>query len=205
MNPVKTHCGECRNETNHSILTKHEYSGHNEDADIGYWGEYQIVQCGGCGEISFRHVYSSSEEPQETEERYPNPDVRKPIDGFTSFPKKTRWIYQETLKALSNDTPILAAIGLRALIESVCKHQKTTANDLKGRIDQLIGLGLLTKTQADFLHQHRFMGNEAAHEIESPDSDDLDLALDIAETILKTIYVLPKKADRIRSGRGSAS
>jgi hypothetical protein len=203
MTSIKTRCGDCRKETNHSILANYDYSGHNEDAGIQWWGKYQIVKCRGCGEISFRHIYDSSEDPQETEKRYPDPDARKPMDGYLSFPRKTRWIYQETLKALSNDTPTLAAIGLRALIESVCKHQKTTARSLEKKINQLVDMGLLTKTQADFLHQHRFMGNEAAHEIEAPDSDDLDAALDIAETVLKTIYVLPKKADKIRSGRGS--
>lgn len=203
MKSIKTRCGDCRKVTNHSILADYDYSGSNDDAGIQWWGNYQIVKCGGCGDISFRHIYDSSEDMQETEERYPDPDARKPMDGYISFPKKTRWIYQETLKALSNDMPTLAAIGLRALIESVCKHQNATASNLKKRIDELVVIGLLTKTQADFLHQHRFMGNEAAHEMEAPDSDVLDAALDIAETVLKTIYVLPKKADKIKAGRGS--
>jgi hypothetical protein len=203
--PIKTRCGDCGRETDHSILEDHGCSGYNEDAGIQWESKYQIVKCLGCGEISFRHVYDSSEEMQETEERYPDPYAKKPMDEYSSFPRKTRWIYKETLKALSNDMPILAAIGLRALIESICKHQKTTGSNLGKRIDQLVDMGHLTKTQADFLHQHRFMGNEAAHEIEAPESDALDAALDIAETLLKTIYVLPKKADKMKSGRVSTT
>ena len=59
-------------------------------------------------------------------------------------------------------------------------------------------MGLLSKKQAEFLHNHRFMGNEAAHEMVAPKPEHLVAALDIAETLLKTIYVLPKMADKIK-------
>jgi len=64
-------------------------------------------------------------------------------------------------------------------------------------IDELASVGLLSKKQADFLHSHRFMGNEAAHEIVSPKPEHLIAALDIAETLLKTIYILPEMAEQI--------
>jgi len=47
-------------------------------------------------------------------------------------------------------------------------------------------MGLLSAKQAEFLHNHRFMGNEAAHEIVAPNRR-LVAAIDIAETLLKTI------------------
>ena len=50
------------------------------------------------------------------------------------------------------------------------------------------------------------MGNEAAHEIVAPKAQDLIAALDIAETLLKTIYVLPNVAASIkRSGQAASS
>jgi len=39
------------------------------------------------------------------------------------------------------------------------------------------------------------MGNVAAHEIVAPKPTELVAALDIAETLLKTIYVLPEVAE----------
>jgi len=42
------------------------------------------------------------------------------------------------------------------------------------------------------------MGNEAAHEMVAPKPEHLVAALDIAETLLKTIYVLPEMADKIK-------
>lgn len=95
---------------------------------------------------------------------------------------------------MGNNAPILAAIGIRAIIESVCKDLNTGKRNLEKNIDSLADLGHLSKTQADMLHNHRFMGNVAAHEIQPPKPANLIAALEIAETLLKTIYVLPKVA-----------
>lgn len=104
----------------------------------------------------------------------------------------------ETLKALSSGMPLLAAIGLRALIESICLEQKTKSRTLAKGIDELAANGLLSQKQAEFLHNHRFMGNVAAHEIEAPKPEHLIAALEIAETLLKTIYILPEIAEQIK-------
>lgn len=62
-------------------------------------------------------------------------------------------------------------------------------------------MGWLSQKQAETLHMHRFMGNVAAHEIQAPKPQELIAALDIAETLLKTIYILPDMADSIKTGR----
>jgi hypothetical protein len=45
------------------------------------------------------------------------------------------------------------------------------------------------------------MGNAAAHEIESPDRAEFEAALDIAESLLKTLYVLPMLAQDMRKSQ----
>jgi hypothetical protein len=141
---------------------------------------------------------------EEYESLYPNRmEEREPIVGYEAFPKRTRQIYMEVLKALNTGAPLLSAIGLRALIESVCLEQQTKAKNLAGGIDELADLGFLSKKQAEFLHEHRFMGNDAAHEIKAPEPQELVAALDIAETLLKTIYILPQTAAAINPERRS--
>ena len=100
----------------------------------------------------------------------------------------------------------LSGIGLRALIESICKDQGMQEN-LEKRIDGLASNGVLTIRQASILHAHRFLGNAAAHEITSAHPSELDVALEIAEHVLKTIYMIPssqksyhwEKKNRVRS------
>ncbi|WP_424195227.1 DUF4145 domain-containing protein [Ampullimonas aquatilis] len=200
---IKVLCRSCKHPTNHDILFNKDDSGETGDGDIRWWADHQVLQCCGCDDISFRTSHSDTESvdpytgmPEEFEVLYPNrTDGRPPIDGHENFPQKTRRIYSETLKALNHNALILGAIGLRALIESVCLEQKTKAKVLAKGIDELAESGLLSKKQAKFLHAHRFMGNVAAHEMIAPKATELVAALDIAETLLKTIYILPEVAE----------
>jgi hypothetical protein len=122
------------------------------------------------------------------------------MQGYEYFPTRTRSVYIEVLKAMNTGAPILAAIGLRAIVESVCAEKNVSGRNLEQRIDKLAEIGVLAGAQAEFLHGHRFIGNTAAHEITAPRPKELVAALDIAETLLKTIYVLPQLAPSIITG-----
>ena len=54
---------------------------------------------------------------------YPSRTVRKPIEDHYYLPPKVREVYEETLTAISNGAPILAAIGIRAVVEAVSQRQ----------------------------------------------------------------------------------
>ena len=174
---------------------------------VGWWTNHQIIKCRGCDTISFRIISGSSEdinpytgEYEVREFLYPNREKERiAIMGHEEFPVKTRHIYLETLNALNTTSPILTAIGLRAIIESVCIDKCVLGASLKGKIDQLVSQGYLARTQADFLHTQRFMGNEAAHEIKQPKPGQLIPAIDIIETLLKAIYILPKLNSELRT------
>ena len=110
-------------------------------------------------------------------------------------------IYGETLAALDNSLPLLGAIGLRAIIETICKDREAKGNDLMERIKSLATQGILTREQADILHKLRFLGNVSAHEVRSAKSEELIAALDIAETMIKTIYILPELGKSIQTDK----
>ena len=59
----------------------------------------------------------------------------------------------------------------------------------------------LVQTQADLLHEERYIGNFALHEMKTPTKEDLEDGLQIIEVLLKTIYVLPDHAARLRTQR----
>jgi hypothetical protein len=201
---LKVVCPICHQTTRHDVLAEIKSSG--SENQIDWWVTCQIIQCRGCEEVSFRKVNVCSEDfdPEtdgllERESLYPSRAIpRKPIAEFYHFPEQISHIYREVLKAIDNDALILAAIGLRAVVEAICIDQSTTGLNLKERIHQLAAQGLLSQRQADILHMFRFMGNIAAHEIKSPSLKDLLVALDIAETLLKTIYILPHRVKFIR-------
>lgn len=207
MDPIKAPCRTCKCTTKHEVLQTHPTSGSDEEHGIDYWTNYQIIKCLGCDTVGYRSASSCSEyydhetmEPYEEVEIYPDPNAKTPresveIDRY--LPADTLRIYRETIAAIEADLPLLTAVGLRAIVESVCVDLKTGTKNLKDGIDALAQNGNLSKSQADYLHKHRFMGNEAAHQVRPPNHEQLICALDIAETLLKTIYVLPRLAARI--------
>jgi hypothetical protein len=203
----KFDCTECNRPTSHDILHTEEVSDYNEDIGEHWGASYHIVRCRGCDATSFAEVSWNSEEvdpegqPIFKTNLYPSRGVRKPIEGVYHLPKKAYLVYMETLAALSNKAPILAAIGVRAVVEAICADKNATDGNLERKIDQLVQDGHLASSQAEFLHLQRFMGNAAAHEIEPPDRTEFEAAVDIVESLLKTLYILPMLAQDMRKSQ----
>ncbi|MDO9108921.1 MAG: DUF4145 domain-containing protein [Coriobacteriia bacterium] len=167
--------------------------------------EHQIVECNGCKTVSFRHLHVNSEdisisrqgdlEHDITEQLYPRRAVgRRSLGDVYLLPASVRRIYQETQQALVNDSPVLVGIGIRAIVETVCKDLNAEGKDLEKRIDDLVGKQLLTPSGAAVLHQLRILGNKAAHEVKPHDLEQLLLAMDVVEHLLQGAYVFPAKA-----------
>jgi hypothetical protein len=200
-------CTECNRATNHEILHIEEIDGHDKESEI-HWGKsYKTVRCRGCGNISFAAESWNSEDCDQEGQPvfrgalYPSRTVRKPIENHYFLPEKVRRVYEETLSALGNKAPILAAIGIRAIVEAVCKDKECKRHNLEGNIDLLVEKGHLAADQAGFLHLQRFMGNAAAHEIAPPEKEELQAALDIAENLLINLYVLPELAQKMKKSQ----
>lgn len=197
-------CRSCDGKTYHKVLKSvHTYA---SDGDIDVWDDYEIVCCQGCKNVSFRSKTMCSENvvmDQETGEEFLAEDIelypnriagRKQIRDVYSLPFEVRQIYNETHIAVCNRSNILAGIGIRALVEAVCKEKNAKGNNLEKRIDDLAIKNVLTQEQADTLHSTRLIGNKSAHEIIAPHSSVLDIAMDIVENLIKTVYIIPKKA-----------
>jgi hypothetical protein len=54
---------------------------------------------------------------------------------------------------------------------------------------------------ADILHELRFLGNEAVHQLDRPSTKELTLAIDIIHHILDALYEIPKKAETLRDNK----
>lgn len=111
------------------------------------------------------------------------------------MPQKVALIYKETILALTNHSPILAGIGLRVLLEAVCKEKDAKGKDLFEKIDSLVASKVLTPMSATILHKIRTLGNLAVHEVQPHTEKQLSLAMDIIEHLLKDVYILPMQAN----------
>ncbi|HDY98785.1 MAG TPA: DUF4145 domain-containing protein [Pseudomonas sabulinigri] len=196
---------------------------------IDWSSSHQVVQCQGCMSSSFRQVNWFSEDmhqigPDEWDDGervtlYPKrSNNTRAIKEFWEVPNNLRRIYRESIDCFNNDSFTLTAAGLRALIEGLCAElgvidgPKTIAkkdltqevkrfSNLEGKISGLHEKGFLTEKSANLLHEHRFMGNAAVHELAHPSRDELALAIEIIEHTFDSIFEIPAKGDELKHRR----
>jgi len=217
---MKSFCIQCNRPTNNKVLKQEKV--HYREDDGGWWEEtdFQIIQCSGCDDISFRKVYTDAQIAQFAEEgddiygqelfpkRGPNSIS---IRNFSNIPLNIKGIYRETVDAFNNEQLILCCGGLRALIEGICldkgvkgiikkdkKGSDYLQSNLEGKIEGLSEKGYLTKDSAASLHELRFLGNEALHELTKPSIPEIKLAIEIIELAIDNIYELQHKSMKLK-------
>lgn len=208
----------------------YRYGPGESDQDSMEWTDrYQVIKCLGCDAFSFRHRnwFSGAQEyfgPDDyhdgtTERLYPQrgKDVLAAKD-FYNVPKNLRSIYKEVIACFNNESPVLCAAGLRASIEGLCaangvndgpveltRSDGTTEtkrkSNLEGKISGLFEKGFLTKRNAELLHEHRYIGNEAVHELSRPSDTGLKIAIEIVEHMFESLYEIPEKAEALKIAR----
>ena len=190
-------CESCKTSTEHKILAS--IDNYYQTEEDKYWESYQIIQCQGCNNESFRKINWSTDDYDLEGHYHPFEEIfpsriegRGVLKDFHHIPEKIRKIYLETDEALCNKQYILAGIGIRIIIEAVCKQKRVKGRDLKEKINKLAELKMISAINAKVLHKSRILGNYSAHEIKDYDYDKLLPAIDAVENILKAIYILPK-------------
>ena len=206
-------CGNCKNITKAKVLSRVKLEGREFVGDellFGWDDTMEIIQCQGCEELLLKkshtnsedsyHVESESgyeEQPVITERFFPNPEQdRVAIQDDHLLPAGLRRIYFETVKALNEDSPVLAGIGIRAIVETICKDKQAEGNRLDQKINSLVKLDVLAQGGAEVLHKVRTLGNRSAHEVEPHNSVSLGLAMDVVEHLIKGVYILPHHAQQ---------
>lgn len=219
------HCNRCSGKTFHNLV--HVFV---QDMPNGEAVSWQIVRCAGCLLPSFYKEHSRENQDgwEVTESfEYPVRHYRSPLD-FINAPANLDEIYTETIDAFNRGSYIFCAGGLRALVEGICadqnvhdgpKRDKTTGafvqkkdgsgvvrdKNLECRIEGLVEHKVLYEKDARMLHQHRYLGNEALHEIKVPARSTLEAAIEMIEYIMQRLYTIQPRVDELERLRDSAS
>jgi hypothetical protein len=212
-------CANCGHKhRKHGVLHK-EVKRIYQDPDGGPYEEeyHRLVECMGCESIKYVassqefYGYDSDESdykvypdaPGTSKRREPaiSPDDAIGDDGKPLVPEQVWKMYKETLDALNAGVRTLAGGGLRATVEAICLNNGIENGNLQVKINELAKKNLLTNAQAELLHEERYLGNAALHELATPSPQDLEDGLGIVEGLITTIYVLPSKAQRLKQRR----
>ena len=227
-NVIKIICAECNNTTKHKVVTSvdidiEEISETLID-EFYSSSHYQIVECLGCEKHSFRYEHTNSEdyhpdgEPYMTDFIYPDRKINSIfIKNILDLPFSIERIYKETIHCYNSENYTLCGAGLRALVEGLCNEHLTDKDiedfikakgskkggiiSLFDKINCLGKKGTITIEIADILHELRFLGNDAVHELAVPHPIHLKLGIDIIENIFDNLYTLPSNAKKMKRTR----
>jgi len=222
-------CEKCQNSTRHMVLAS--VDGVDSDTydnkfSVDWSYSYQIVECQGCSKKSFRLIHSHSEDfditigkARQIEVLYPKRGIFfLSINDYYNVPPNLLRIYEETINCFNNGNLTLCGAGVRALVEGVCKESGIKSgnvefrkNDgtlstkksegLQGKINGLYEEGKLTKANAEILHEHRYLGNTAVHDLSIPSREELTLAIEIVENVFDSLYEIPEKGMELKNKR----
>lgn len=225
---IKVLCNSCKNSTKHKILSSINEKGTepwDSTHDFHWNTDFEIIQCLGCETVSFRSHHINSEHDDHEGRSIPTvriyPQRSKDtlaLKSYMNVPFNLQRIYRETIESYNYGNLTLCGVGVRALVEGLCQENGITGGNveytkpdgkkenrrntnLQGKINGLHENGKLTAQSAEILHEHRFLGNEAVHELSAPSKEDLGLAIEIVENVFDTLYEIPNKEQQLKSKR----
>lgn len=179
----------------------------DDEADFHAQNVHALLQCLGCDSVTYRKLSSDSETYDfdgyaEWAEFFPEANKIETMADSEYLPNRVSNIYDETIKAISAGQNILAAIGIRTLIEAVCTEKDTRGDNLHGKILDLKEKGVVTEGESEILIKIKNIGNKAAHNTVKHTKSQLSVALDVVEHMLASTYIIPEKAEKAFRERG---
>ena len=176
------YCNTCKVETHHELKATHTRAYelvHSKDEEDEYTGfeevrGFRFWICLGCDTATLEVVRTNTGmlDPKARDNVwkslgfYPERERRHwPAKQFLHLDEKLARIHQETIESFNKDLRILCAVGLRALLEGICADKGVAGGSLQKKIDGL--KDHLPSNIVESLHGFRFMGNEAAHELQT--------------------------------------
>jgi len=208
-------CNNCGIATNHILRARYSTTIHvhhglesddGSEGDVhGKEGRYSTWMCAGCNSVTFQYSYMEEVQDGYYDENiafFPTLEVRSKY--FRNLNTKLSSLYSEVFACFQKGSLLLCTIGLRALIEGVCRDKGLTEGNLEDKVNGLVRF-LPSLNIIETLHALRFAGNDAAHELEALSREDAGLAIEIVEDLLNYLYDLDYKATQIRSRSKTAA
>lgn len=169
-----------------------------------------MLKCSGCGAIKLRHSEWFSEYTDEHGNcvprirYYPSAIFRSHPKWFWNFALEVSLndgnphdLLAEVYVALQNDQRALAAMGIRALLENVMIEKVGDQGTFYANLKKFETEGFVSRIQRKRLETIFEAGHAAMHRLYKPSKEDLITLVDIAESIVESIYIHGSKVERL--------
>ncbi len=202
----KIFCNTCKGETNHDIKSSHdqvyyeEYEDHGQKF-LGYYEktQYSFLVCRGCDTATLEEswtsagmqdhkgesIYSDNYHPKR--KRLGDREVKR----FIHVDKILNDTYKEIITSFQQGLSIVAAMGVRALLEGICVFEgidDQVAWGLEKKIEHLKEVSSIPESIINGLKNIKFVGDDAAHRLQPPEKNILSMAIDLLESLMTHMY-----------------
>jgi hypothetical protein len=210
---IKANCNNCVGMTNHVVLhtNRKVWSNSDDHGEVSGGDEYSLVRCAGCDTVHLKHDNWCSEDwdpeegtlintvyyPPAISRRRPS-WLKDPQGPFYFGGTEIEKLMEEIYSALQNDSRRLAAMGIRALLELVMIEQVGDSGQIGKNVNLFLEKGFVAKINEEiFRFQLIEAGHAAMHRQYVPEKADIEVLMQITESLIETIYVHPVKAKRL--------
>lgn len=200
-------CNWCKAPTNHVLRATHSRTRIVEEGEQPGEITTSIWSCAGCEVETFEWKFTGIDEGEQDPTYLPprsedneEEDAVQPKVFHRLKPELDR-LYVEIIASLNRNCLVLCSIGLRALMEGICRDKGFTdkKDSLEVKINRLVTF-LPSTNLIDALHAFRLAGNYAAHENAPLTRDEALLAIEVIEDLLNFLYDLDYKASQMKYG-----
>ena len=211
---VLANCNKCGGDRNAYVRATHAVPG--SDGKVSWKTVIEILECGGCSEMSVRRRYWFSEWEDVYEDPLTGRLVRDMPEEITYWPAKQsrarpewwdrlpdenlRQVLKEVYIAIDHGLAVLAAIGARTLLDramllKVGDHK----NGFQGKLDAIVAAGHMLPEEKDKFVVIADAGSAAAHRAHVPDENTLDSVLSAVEALLHRLYIFPGEVKTVEA------
>jgi hypothetical protein len=180
------------------------------DYEDGAWYEnirYGFWVCKGCDTATLENRYNNLDMHDYDFTYFPerNSSYLHIAKKFVHINKKLNAVYLEIIKAHNQGLEIISAIGIRALLEGICVEEgidDKIAYGLTKKIKKLQEKNNIPESIIEGINSLKFIGDNAAHKLDSSDNHTIMLSIDLLEALLIHLYEakfeLQRKADLVK-------
>ena len=202
MATEKVHCNGCGGLRNHTI--KAEYRTQDEEIEEGRYAidwedRYEVLECGGCGEVTFRHKHYFSEAafaPDDTgwsETHYPPRLSRRLPTWIDDTDDDLQSVLRETYRSIHGDMLILANHGARTAIDIVMTRLVGDIGGFDKKLNKMESDKHIDNEERKLFEAVVESGSAAAHRGYRPEVKTLGHVMDILEALIFRKIVSPSQ------------
>lgn len=213
---TSAHCNKCGGARKHAVLfSKRKFwddsvdNGHNS---ISGTDTYSLIACGGCETIHVKHdsTFSEDTEPDGssivTTNYYP-PAMSRRTPAWLDDKDGPFWwggteielLLKEIYSAVQNDSRRLAMMGIRSLLEMIMVEKVGDSGKIGTNVKNFIAEGYIAPKHEDIFRLQIEAGHAGMHRKYVPSATDLDVLLNITESLVEAVYVHPHRAKKLKS------